>query len=394
MRKICVVTGTRAEYGLLKPVMDKLQQCPSTELQLIVTGMHLSPDYGLTVRQIETDGFCVDRKVEMLLSSDTVVAITKSMGLGTIGFADAFNDLRPDVVVLLGDRYEIFAAATAALVARIPIAHLHGGEITEGAFDEAIRHSITKMSHFHFVANEDYRRRVVQLGEHPDRVFHVGGLGVDAIPWGNLLNKSELESQLGLRFGEKNLLVTFHPVTLEEDSARAQITELLAALEDLHDTCLIFTMPNSDTGSRVISEMIQQYVSQHERAWAFVSLGQQRYLSCMRWVDAVVGNSSSGLAEAPSFRKATINIGDRQRGRLKATSVIDCEASREVIRIALKQIYSAEFQEQLQTVKNPYGEGGASHAIVDILSKVSLTGVLKKRFYDLNSRSNQAGSDS
>jgi len=394
MRKICVVTGTRAEYGLLKPVMDKLQQCPSTELQLIVTGMHLSPEYGLTVRQIETDGFCVNRKVEMLLSSDTVVAITKSMGLGTIGFADAFNELRPDVVVLLGDRYEIFAAATAALVARIPIAHLHGGEITEGAFDEAIRHSITKMSHFHFVANEDYRRRVVQLGEHPDRVFHVGGLGVDAIPWGNLLNKSELESQLGLRFGEKNLLVTFHPVTLEEDSARTQVAELLAALADLHDTCLIFTMPNSDTGSHVISEMIQQYVSQHERAWAFVSLGQQRYLSCMRWVDAVVGNSSSGLAEAPSFRKATINIGDRQRGRLKATSVIDCEASREAIRIALKQIYSAEFQEQLQTVKNPYGEGGASHAIVDILSKISLTGVLKKRFYDLNSRSNQAGSDS
>jgi len=383
MKKICVVTGTRAEYGLLRWVMEGIRQSPELELQLIATGMHLSPEFGMTVEAIEEDGFTIDRKVEMLLSSDTAVGITKSMGLGMIGFADALAELKPDLMLVLGDRYEIFAAAASAMIARIPIAHLHGGEATEGLIDEPIRHSITKMSHLHFVAAEEYRRRVIQLGEQPENVFNVGGLGIDNILRLKLLARDELEEALNFKLRKRNLLITFHPVTLEQNTSAQQMDELLAALAELKDTGLVFTMPNADTEGRVLFDKIKEFCAEHPQARAYSSLGQLRYLSCIQHVDGVVGNSSSGLAEVPSFKKGTINIGDRQRGRLRAASVIDCEPDQDSIRNALKRLYSAEFQAQLSAVENPYGNGGASGAIVRRLESQSLDNLLKKRFYDL-----------
>jgi GDP/UDP-N,N'-diacetylbacillosamine 2-epimerase (hydrolysing) len=382
-RKICVITGTRAEYGLLRWVMQDIKDDSELTLQVIATGMHLSPEFGLTYREIEQDGFQIDRKVEMLTSSDTPVGIAKSMGLGLIGFADALNELRPDLIVVLGDRFEIFAAVAAALVARLPVAHLSGGETTEGAFDEAFRHSITKMSHLHFVAVEKYRQRVIQLGEQPERVFLVGGLGIDNIKRLNLLDRAELEASLGLKLGQKNLLITFHPVTLETATAADQMTELLAALAELRDTQLIFTLPNADTDGRCLIKMVEQFVAQHPNARAYTSLGQLRYLSCIAHVDGVVGNSSSGLAEVPSFKKGTINIGDRQRGRLQATSVLNCEPNRSDIAAALQRLYSVKFQESLSEVRNPYGEGGASEKVVKTIKHYAIDGIAKKFFYDL-----------
>jgi GDP/UDP-N,N'-diacetylbacillosamine 2-epimerase (hydrolysing) len=381
-RKICVITGTRAEYGLMRWVMQGIKDDPELTLQVIATGMHLSPEFGLTYREIEKDGFKIDRKVEMLTSSDTSVGIAKSMGLGLIGFADALNELRPDLIVVLGDRFEIFAAVAAALVARIPVAHLHGGEATEGVIDEAIRHSITKMSHLHFVAAEEYRQRVIQLGEQPERVFLVGGLGVDNIKRLKLLDRAELEASLDFKLGQKNLLITFHPVTLETATAVDQMEELLAALAELKNTQFIFTLPNADTDGRALMKMVEQFVAQHPNARAYTSLGQLRYLSCIAQVDGVVGNSSSGLAEVPSFKKGTINIGDRQRGRLQAASVINCEPTRQSIEAALKRLYFADFQVSLSQVLNPYGEGGASEKIIASIKSAALEDVLKKRFYD------------
>lgn len=382
-RKICVITGTRAEYGLLRWVMQGIKDDPELTLQIIATGMHLSPEFGLTYQAIEQDGFQIDRKVEMLTSSDTPVGIAKSMGLGLIGFADALNELRPDLIVVLGDRFEIFSAVSAALVARIPVAHLHGGEATEGLIDEAIRHSITKMSHLHFVAAEAYRQRVIQLGEQPDRVFLVGGLGIDNIKRLQLLDRPALETSLDFKLGPKNLLITFHPVTLETATAINQMEELLAALAALQNTQLIFTLPNADTDGRALIKRVEQFVAQHPNARAYPSLGQLRYLSCITQVDGVMGNSSSGLAEVPSFKKGTINIGDRQRGRLQAASVINCKPSRDSISAALEQLYSTDFQASLRQVINPYGEGGASAAIISTIKTVSLDGLLKKRFYDV-----------
>lgn len=382
-RKICVVTGTRAEYGLLRWVMQGIKDDPDLTLQIVATGMHLSPEFGLTYRAIELDGFRIDRKVEMLTSSDTPVGIAKSIGLGLIGFGDAWHDLEPDLIVVLGDRFEIFSAVAAALVARIPVAHLHGGETSEGAFDEALRHSITKMSHLHFVAAEEYRRRVIQLGEQPERVFLVGGLGVDNIKRLTLLDRTELEASLGFELGPRNLLVTFHPVTLEASTAAGHMSELLAALAELQDTQIIFTLPNADTDGRTLIGMLEQFAAQHANSHVFTSMGQLRYLSTIAQVDGVVGNSSSGLLEVPSFRKGTINIGDRQRGRLQARSVINCEPDRSSISAALQRLYAADFQAGLSEVRNPYGEGGASEKVVGTLKRVSLAGVTKKVFFDL-----------
>ena len=382
-RRICVVTGSRADYGLLRGILEGVRTAPDLELQLVASGMHLSPEFGLTHREIEADGFTLDRKVEMLLSSDTPPGVAKSIGLGVIGFGDALAELKPDLLLVLGDRFEILSAVIAALIARIPVAHLHGGESTEGAFDEAIRHAITKMSHLHFVAAEEYRERVIQLGEHPDRVFTVGGLGVDAIRNLKLLDRAELERALDFKLGRRNLLVTFHPVTLERASSADQMAELLAALAELDETHLIFTMPNADTDGRVLFGMIEEFVAGHPHARAFTSLGQLRYLSCLRHVDGVVGNSSSGLLEAPTFRKATVNIGDRQRGRLTAASVIDCAADRAAIGAALRRLYSAQFQATLATVRNPYGDGGAGKKVVEIVRAYPLDGALKKTFYDV-----------
>jgi GDP/UDP-N,N'-diacetylbacillosamine 2-epimerase (hydrolysing) len=363
--------------------MQGIKDDPELTLQVVATGMHLSPEFGLTYRDIEADGFRIDRKVEMLTSSDTSVGIAKSMGLGLIGFADALSDLKPDLIVVLGDRFEIFSAVAAALVARIPVAHLHGGETTEGAFDEALRHSITKMSHLHFVAAAEYRQRVIQLGEQPECVFLVGGLGVDNIRRLKLLNRAELEVSLDFKLGQRNLLITFHPVTLESTTAASQMTELLSVLTELQDTQLIFTLPNADTESRALIRMVEQFVAQHRNACVYTSLGQLRYLSCIAHVDGVVGNSSSGMAEVPSFRKGTINIGDRQRGRLQAASVINCEPSRQSIATAIERLYDADFQASLKSVRNPYGEGGASERVVEILKNYSIDDVVKKVFYDL-----------
>jgi GDP/UDP-N,N'-diacetylbacillosamine 2-epimerase (hydrolysing) len=384
MRKICVITGTRAEYGLLRWVMQGIKDEPDLTLQIITTGMHLSPEFGLTYQAIEQDGFQIDRKVEMLISSDTPVGIAKSMGLGLIGFADALSELQPDLIVVLGDRFEIFAAVSAALVARIPVSHLHGGETTEGAFDEALRHSITKMSHLHFVAAEAYRQRVIQLGEQPEQVFLVGGLGIDNIKRLQLLDRAALEVSLDFKLGPKNLLITFHPVTLETATAENQMGGLLGALAALKDTQLIFTLPNADTDGRFLINMVEKFVAQHYNARAFTSLGQLRYLSCVAQVDGVVGNSSSGLAEVPSFKKGTINIGDRQRGRLQAESVINCEPTSEGIAAALVQLYSINFQKSLHQVINPYGEGGASEKVVNIIKNTDIAGIVKKTFYDLS----------
>lgn len=383
-RKVCVVTGTRAEFGLLRLLMEAIKGHPELDLQLVATGMHLSPEFGSTFHEIEEAGLEIDEKVEMLLSSDTGVAVSKSTGLGISGFADVFDRLKPDVVVLLGDRFEIFAAASAATFASIPIAHLHGGEITEGAFDEALRHSITKMSHLHFVAAEPYRQRVVQLGEAPDRVFNVGGLGVDAIKNISLMSRSDLEHSLGLRFSQKNLLVTFHPVTLEgAEASIRQLHELLAVLGELNDTVSIITLPNADTGGRELADITRQVAKKHGNMFVFNSLGQVRYLSCLAYVDAVVGNSSSGLLEAPSFNIGTIDIGDRQKGRLKADSVIECEATAGSIRSALEKLYSDSFQASLPSVSNPYGSGQAVDAIVQVLLDYPLENILQKTFFDL-----------
>lgn len=384
-RKICVITGTRADYGLLRWVMQGIKDDPELRLQLIATGMHLSPEFGLTFREIEKDGFLIDRKVEMLTSSDTSVGIAKSMGLGMIGIADALNELKPDMILVLGDRFEIFASVSAALVACIPVAHLHGGEITEGAFDEALRHSITKMAHLHFVAAEEYRQRVIQLGEQPDRVFLVGGLGIDNIKRLKLLDRAELEASIDFKLGDKNLLITFHPVTLEKSTATEQMAELLAVLAGMVDTQLIFTMPNADNDGRALIKMVQQFVAEHSNARAFTSLGQLRYLSCIAHVDGVVGNSSSGLAEVPSFKKGTINIGDRQRGRLQAESVINCEPTHESIQAAIKKLYSKDFRNNLSQALNPYGNGGASEKVVKTIKDFALEGIAKKSFYDLPS---------
>lgn len=382
MSTICVITSTRADYGQLRWVMEGISQSEVLQLQIIATGMHLAPEFGLTVEAIEADGFTVNRKVEMLLSSDTAVGVTKSMGLSMIGFADALSELRPDLILVLGDRYEIFAAVAAAMIARIPVAHLHGGEATEGLIDESIRHSITKMSHLHFVAAEEYQRRVTQLGEQPDRVFKVGGLGIDNILRLKLLTRNELEETLDFNLFRRNLLLTFHPVTLENNTSASQMKELLAALEDMRDTGLIFTMPNADTEGRVLFRQIEEFCYRNLNARAYTSLGQLRYLSCIKHFDGVVGNSSSGLSEVPSFKKGTINIGDRQRGRLQAASVINCEPDRDSISKAIHRLYSSEFQETLLNSENPYGSGGASDRIVKILEKHSLESLLKKRFFD------------
>lgn len=389
-RKICVVSGSRAEYGLLRGVMQGIAEDPSLQLQTVVTGMHLLPEFGLTYCEIQLDGFHIDCKVPMFppdaaARDDSPVGIAKAMGIGLAGFAEAFRDLRPDLVVILGDRFEMLCVATAAMLARIPLAHLHGGEATEGLIDEAIRHSITKMAQLHFVAAEAYRRRVIQLGEQPEHVFLVGGLGVDGIRRTTLLDRSELETALGFRLGTRSLLVTFHPVTLENATAEAQMGELLAALAELEDTQLIFTLPNADTDGRVLIGMINDFVAAHADAHAFASLGQQRYLSCMAQVDGLVGNSSSGLLEAPSLHKGAVNIGERQRGRLRAASVIDCAPTREAIGDAVKQLFSPEFQAGLPDVRSPYGEGGASGKVVATLKSIPLDGLLKKAFHDLPS---------
>ncbi len=327
-KKICIVTGSRAEYGLLYWLIKEIKADPDFKLQLVATGMHLSSKFGLTYKVIEKD-FKIDKKIDMHLSSDTSVGISKSMGIAQISFSKAYKVLKPDIIVVLGDRYEIFSAASAAMISKIPIAHIHGGEITEGSWDDNIRHCISKMAHLHFTANEEYKNRVIQLGEDPSRVFNTGGMGIENIKRLKLLSKNKFEKSINFKLNKKNILVTFHPATLENNTSKKQFQELINTINELDDTNIIFTKTNSDINGKVINQMIDRYTAKYpKKSIGFTSLGQLRYLSALKYVDAVVGNSSSGLLEAPSFKIGTINIGDRQKGRIKAKSVIDCSAKK------------------------------------------------------------------
>lgn len=384
VRRIAVITGSRAEYGLLYWVIHDLKAAPDIELQLIVTGMHLAPEFGHTVDEIVRDGFEITRRVPMLLAGDTEASTARSVGLGVIGFSDAFETLRPDIALVLGDRFEILAAATAALVHTIPLAHIAGGDSTEGAIDEAIRHAITKMAHVHFVTNEMSAARVRQLGERPDMIHVVGSPGLDHLKRRPLLDRAALEASLGAKLGRRNLLVTFHPVTMDPGESGRQFEELIAALDQLGpETTLWFTGANADPGHRAINEIRGRWVKANaHRAREHTSLGQLRYLSLMSVADAVVGNSSSGLYEAPSFGIPTVDIGDRQKGRLAAASVVHCAPERRAIGIAIEKALSLD----CRNVKNPYGDGHAAGRIVSVLRALDHPrGLLKKSFHDIAS---------
>lgn len=387
MKRICVVTGTRAEYGLLYWTLVALKKDPSIKLQICATGMHMSPEFGLTYHQIEKDGFTIDYKVESLMSSDSGTGIAKSIGLGISGISDAFSQLEPDIVLLLGDRYEILAAAIAAMSLRIPIAHCHGGESTEGLIDESIRHSITKMSHLHFTATKAFEKRVIQLGEQPANVFCFGAMGIEYINKIKFLTKKEIEDKMNFSFLTNNYLITYHPETLEMKESSDKFSELLKALEEIknNDTLFIFTMPNADNNGRVIIDMINQFVKTNPfNSIAFTSMGQINYLSTLKFVNAVIGNSSSGLIEAPTLKIPTVNVGDRQRGRIMAKSVICCHTEKNKILHAIKKSSSRDFKARINDFENPYGFQNVSSKIVDILKKVSEKDLLKKKFYNLS----------
>jgi UDP-hydrolysing UDP-N-acetyl-D-glucosamine 2-epimerase len=385
MRKICVVTATRAEYGLLKCLLEDIQNDSVLELQLISTGSHLSPEFGLTNQQILDDGFVVNKTVEILLSSDTPVGVSKSMGLAQISFSEAFDELKPDIVVVLGDRYELIPIVSAANIARIPVAHLSGGELTEGAIDELIRHAITKLSQLHFTAMDEYSTRVIQMGEQPERVFTVGEVGLDNLLRMQLMSKDEFENSISCKLKERNLLFTYHPETTQDIAeVERDFREILSALDTLEHTLVIFTKANADVGGRLINKMIDKYVAENtEKAIAFTSLGQLRYLSALQYMDAVVGNSSSGIVEAPSFKLATINIGNRQKGRVRANSTIDVSVNKADLTSALAEVYTPEFMASLKHIVNPYGRGNSSEKVVQTLKTVELSSLKTKQFYDV-----------
>lgn len=386
MKRIGIMTGTRAEYGLLKSLMQEINKDNDLELYLIVSGMHLSPEFGMTYKEIEEDGFQINAKVEMLLSSDSPAGISKSIGLGVIGFADEFQRADLDMLILLGDRYEALSAAICALVMRIPIAHLHGGELTEGAIDEGIRHSITKMSYLHFTSTEQYRNRVIQLGENPERVFYVGALGVENIKKINLMTKEELERSIHFEIDENTVIVTYHPVTLENNTVEEQFLNLLEVLDRNPKIRMIFTKANADTNGRIVNELIDKYAAQNsERACAFVSLGQKRYLSALKYCRIVIGNSSSGIIEAPSFGKPIINIGNRQKGRICADSVINCGYTQQEIQQAMETALTKEFENKASNCRNPYEKENTAANIISVIKDYLLNDKikLKKGFYDI-----------
>ena len=389
MKRVCIVTATRAEYGLLKPIILKLQAQNNLEVRVVATGMHLSPEFGMTCQEIEQDGIRLDRKIEILLSADTSSAISKSMGLAMISFADYFSERKPDLLIVLGDRYEILAVATTAMNARIPIAHLYGGDITEGAVDDVVRHAITKMSYFHFTATREHRRRVIQMGESPERVFWVGAMSVENACDVKKLSMHDLQEQIAFYWNrdlEKMAVVTFHPVTLEDDTAREQFQNILNALDYFEDLKVIFTKANADAGGRVINHMIDDYVNEHpQKSKAYTSLGQLRYLSAVSLADVVIGNSSRGLSEVPTFHVPTVNIGDRQRGRVCGKTVISCGVAEKEITDAIQKALSQTFRNEICNEKNPYEKKGTSDAIVKILTEnLNKKNIdLKKHFYDL-----------
>lgn len=383
-RKICIFTGSRAEYGLLKPLIDELKVEKSVELQFIISGMHLSPEFGLTYTEINLDGFSRVEKVEVLLSSDTPVGVSKAMGLGMISYAEALERLKPDLIVGLGDRFELFALASAALVQKIPIAHIHGGEITCGAYDDAFRHSITKMATLHFTSTDEYRRRVIQLGENPKTVFNVGALGLDSIKKIKLLTKKELENSIKFSLESPYFIVTFHPVTLEKQSSVKQIKELFSALDEFSSYKIIFTKANADNDGRIINNLIDDYVVKHKkRAASYFSLGQLRYLSALKYSEMMVGNSSSGIMEMPFFKKPTVNIGDRQKGRILPKSVIQCVPTKEAIVEAVEEALDKVVEKVYDEKISIYGDGTAARKIGKILLRKDYPKLVKKEFYNL-----------
>ena len=385
MNKICVITTTRAEYGLLYWLMKGIQEEPDLKLQLVVTGTHLSAEFGSTIDQIREDGFKVDRSFNMELQDDSPQGISHSLSIAIQGFSLAFKTLEPDLVIILGDRFEILGAASAALIAQIPVAHIHGGELSLGAIDDSIRHAVSKMAYYHFPATNEYRNRIIQMGEHPSRVINVGGMGQDNIKKLNLLTRSQLEEELEFSFKARNLLVTYHPETLDPQNSLNHFHQLLKAIDSLPDCLSIFTLPNADTGHKKLIALLEEYVHGHPHSSVlFPSLGQLRYLSVMKQVDAVVGNSSSGIIEAPSMKTGTINIGRRQAGRLAASSVIHSDPDRESIGKAFDKRFSKKFQESLKAVKNPYGNGGAAKKIITYLKKINFEEIKPKEFYDLS----------
>jgi UDP-hydrolysing UDP-N-acetyl-D-glucosamine 2-epimerase len=388
LRKICVVTGSRAEYGLLHRIMQHLAADPTVELQVVATGMHLASEFGNTWKQIEADGFQIHKQVEMLLSSDTPRSMAKSTGIGLSGMADALHDLTPDLLLVLGDRFEILAASSAAALMRIPVAHIHGGEATEGAIDDSLRHAITKLSHLHFTSTEPYRQRVIQMGESADRVFCFGAPGIDSIVSLPLLSRRELAESIGFDLGKSYFLITYHPVTLGGSPTSDELDELLTALAELPDEVRwVITMPNADAGGRALASQIRGFVSkQSHRAAAFTSLGQLRYLSAMKHCAAVVGNSSSGIIEAPTLGVGIINIGDRQKGRVQAESVINCQPERGEITRALARALTPEYRKLAASVTNPYGPAGASEKIAKVAATFPLSALTRKPFYDMTSR--------
>lgn len=385
MRKVCFFTGTRAEYGIMSRLMRKVADSSECELQIIATNMHLSPEFGLTYKEIEGDGFHINKKVEMLLSSNTANGIVKSMGLADIGFADALDEIKPDLAVILGDRYEMLCAAQSCLIYKVPVAHLYGGEISEGAYDDAIRHAITKLSHLHFTSTEEYRQHVIQMGEAPERVFYVGGLGIDNIRNEAIMSLEELEESIKFRLGDKYLVVTYHPVTLGNSSAAEQSDALLTALDTINgEYNLLFTLPNSDTDGRVIISKIKQYVAMHpNNTIAVTSLGKKRYYSALKYACAVIGNSSSGLGEAPSFHIPTLNIGDRQKGRTRGQSVYDVSAGTNDIIEGLRTVLSDQFKKTAQMAPNPYEKEGTLEAIFNVICNYPLDNLINKKFYSL-----------
>ncbi|MHB1688180.1 MAG: UDP-N-acetylglucosamine 2-epimerase [Ignavibacteriaceae bacterium] len=390
-RNVCIVTGARSEYGLLKPLIDELNSNQNITLNLVVTGMHLSPEFGLTVKEIENDKLKIHDKIEILLSSDTHVGISKSIGLAVISFSEVFEKMKPDILIGLGDRFELFAAVSAAFIAGIPIAHISGGEVTIGAFDDGLRHSITKMSHLHFTSTEKYRKRVIQLGEDPKRVFNVGSLSVDNIKKMKLMSKKELEASLNFKLDQPTFIVTFHPATLSDYSSERQFGELLKVLDFFKDFKVIFTKPNADNGGRIIINMIDEYVNENKgRSISFISLGHVRYLSLLNQVEMMIGNSSSGIVEMPYFNKPTINIGDRQQGRIFGKSIIQCEPKKGSIIKAIEIGISNSFRNKVRINNKPYGDGIASKKISKIITDYNLDNIIKKIFYDINFKIDKA----
>jgi len=377
--KICVFTGTRAEYGLLYWLLKDLQSDPYFELKLLVSGSHLSPEFGETYSQIEMDGFYIDEKVEMLLSSNSAVGTAKSIGVGVLGFTDALSRLEPDGLILLGDRFEALAAAQTALILRIPVIHLHGGEITEGAYDDSIRHAITKLSYLHATSSEEHRNRVIQLGEAPERVFNTGAIGLDHISRGKFMTLAEISKSLNFQINKDYFVVTYHPVTLADEPPEVAFLALLNALDVFENHQVILTYPNADDGGRKIISLIEEYAaSRTDRIFAIPSLGHARYLSAVKHSSGVIGNSSSGIIEVPSLGVPTINVGSRQSGRLAASSVINCEPSKSAI---VSAVSSAIGEGYKNATSNPYGQGNASRQIIDILKSVKFKKI--KKFFDI-----------